>query len=232
MSDHITKTEFYAALAALGDALAAPSELERRARLNEVVGAFKISGMPSAALSKAVEAPMHEPNEKPVLRKGPSDGELLVSREIVAVEVPIDAIAWGSSDSGASASATHVPFSAKLRRRGPGDVLFEAFIGGRSVASIPWDNLVKTCVRLDPDHASEAQRQVTDARRQMGEAQAAMYGKEAQIVQLKQQLGAAHKRIEELSGAFTYSRTPPQKCPGGCSRGGEGPACGLPGCAG
>lgn len=224
-NDYVTKSEFYTALAALARAGAQTLSYGRPDALHAIAETFMVAATPTPTKEDPVIIPTVALDEKPVLRKGAPDTEPPTTREVVSTTFPV--------------GMANVPLMMRLRRRGPGDVILEAFAGEsadgsstRSVASVPWDNLVKMCVRLDPDHATEAQRQVADARRQMGEAQAAMYDKEAQIVQLKAQLATAQKRVEELSGTFAYSRTPSPVCAGDCSRGGEGPACGLPGCKG
>jgi hypothetical protein len=90
------------------------------------------------------------------------------------------------------------PYALRLERKGPGDVVLVLEVGRQVYARVPYDNLIKMQVRLDPDHATRTERQVADARKAMGEAQAKMYDETARVEQLRQQLDARERRIEEL----------------------------------
>ncbi len=122
-----------------------------------------------------------------------------------------------------------------LHRFGPGETALRWTVNDRVVATIPFDNLVKMNVRLDPDHASEAQRQVAHAREEMAKARASAIDWEAKAKSLTTQLRDLRYQYDlatNTTRAFSDSFIQPPACAGGCSRGGEGPPCGLSGCRG
>jgi hypothetical protein len=76
-------------------------------------------------------------------------------------------------------------FIAKLVYRGPGDVVLVLRIDEEEAGFVPFDNLIKAQVRLDPDHASGPEKQIQELRREAAEAKAQVYDMEALRMQAR-----------------------------------------------
>lgn len=79
-------------------------------------------------------------------------------------------------------------YQVKLVRKEPGNVEFLLTINGRICGQMPFDNLIKAQVRLDPDHASGPEKQIQKLRRETAEARAQMYDWQAKAMQLEERL--------------------------------------------
>jgi len=76
-------------------------------------------------------------------------------------------------------------YRVKLIRRGPGDVVFLLEIAGRVCGEMPFDNLVKAVTRIDPDHASAAEKQIQALRLDVAEAKGKLIDAEYLQIQLR-----------------------------------------------
>lgn len=85
-------------------------------------------------------------------------------------------------------SSKNIEYKVSLIRNGPGNVEFLLTIDGKICGKLPFDNLVKAQVRLDPDHASGPERQIQKLRQETAEARALMYDWQAQAMQLAERL--------------------------------------------
>lgn len=83
-------------------------------------------------------------------------------------------------------------YKVKLVRRGPGDVVFLLEIDGK-VCELPFDNLVKANTRLDPDHASFAEKQIVALRREAAEAK----GRVIDMEILEMRVRSAERAVEQ-----------------------------------
>jgi hypothetical protein len=99
------------------------------------------------------------------------------------------------------AGETPVPYAVELRRQGPGAVEFILVIADRVCGKLPFDNLIKAQVRIDPDHASGPERQVQELRKELSEARAQMYDWQARALMAEERLRA----IEIITRSSTCS---------------------------
>lgn len=84
-------------------------------------------------------------------------------------------------------------YKAKLVRRGPGDVVFVLEINGRVCGEMPFDNLIKVNTRLDPDHASFAEKQIRELRTELAIAK----GRVIDMEVLETRLHAMEQALEQ-----------------------------------
>jgi hypothetical protein len=83
-----------------------------------------------------------------------------------------------------------IAYEVRLARKGPGVVEFTLTINGMTCGQLPFDNLVKSATRIDPDHAVGSELQIQKLRRETAEAKAAMYDWRAKAEQLEEKLRA------------------------------------------
>lgn len=83
-----------------------------------------------------------------------------------------------------------IAYEVRLARKGPGVVEFTLTINGMICGQLPFDNLVKSATRIDPDHAVGPELQIQKLRRETAEANAAMYDWRARAEQLEEKLRA------------------------------------------
>jgi hypothetical protein len=76
-------------------------------------------------------------------------------------------------------------YRVRLVREGPGEVVFLLEIDDNEVGEVPFDNLIKAQVRIDPDHASGPEKQIQALRREAAQAKAEVYDMEALRLQLR-----------------------------------------------
>lgn len=81
-----------------------------------------------------------------------------------------------------------VVYRIKLVRKEPGNVEFLLTINGRVCGQMPFDNLIKASVRIDPHHASGPEKQIQKLRKETAEAKAEMYDWQAKAMQLEERL--------------------------------------------
>ena len=85
---------------------------------------------------------------------------------------------------------SNVPYRIHLERREPGGVFLRLEIGGRGFATIPFDNLVKTMIRIDPEHADGPQREIAKLRRELSKTEGRLQDVELEL----QRLVLGHRR--------------------------------------
>lgn len=99
-------------------------------------------------------------------------------------------IVEGDDRAGAFAELNDNTWIATLERRGPGEVFFLLKINDKIRAQVPFDNLVKAAVRIDPDYATGPERQIQDLREKLAKAEAKRYDEQARADQLEARLAA------------------------------------------
>lgn len=100
----------------------------------------------------------------------------------------------------------NIEYSVSLVRNGPGDVEFLLVIDGRICGKLPFDNLIKAQVRLDPNHVSGPEKQIQKLRKETAEARAQMYDWQARAL-------LAEERVAKYEAADgEYWREKSSKC--------------------
>jgi len=77
------------------------------------------------------------------------------------------------------------PFRIQLARKGPGEIIFLLTIAGTRRLTMLLDNVVKKAIRLDPDYATGAERQIQELREELAKARAVVLDRDAKIKQLE-----------------------------------------------
>lgn len=89
-----------------------------------------------------------------------------------------------------------VTYSVTLTRKAPGDVEFTLEIDGRTVGTLPFDNLVKAATRIDPDHVVGTEKQIRELRKETATAKAEMYDWQARALQAEQRAEDLDERLQ------------------------------------
>lgn len=97
-------------------------------------------------------------------------------------------------------------YKVRLVRRGPGDVIFLLEIDGKSCGELPFDNMVKATTRIDPDHASAAEKQIAELRREVAEARGKVFDMEHLRTRLQQVEHRAELAENERAAALAELR--------------------------